>query len=527
MPLVLLILALALPAPAAPRAKKPRKAPQPAPEAAAPMIDENDPTRVRMAEIRKEAESVEEELKKKVQELQTLGNSYAAVPDPRPLFAKREPLKAAIVPLLGRFAQLEDEYGSLRSGADANSVALMINAFVSGKGIPSGMEGAYFHYNDGQEFNRALRSNHESFDRTIAAEETQYKSALHALQVQQQWMIGTSVGGGVLLLLIVGLLFWRHKSAQTAVYITGPTGQAILVATDGPMAALPAPTSPSGGPASAGPTPEPQPGAVLGGNYRVERILGRGGMGVVYEAVDMTLQRKVAIKRMTDELLQAGHDFELFVNEARLVAQLKHPNIVEIHSIVRDGGMLHLVFEYVEGKPLSAFVDRGRRIALKSIKGVVRQTAAALDYAHSRKVIHRDLKPANIMISQGGGVKVMDFGIAHQAKLTVAKMTKTGAWGTPPYMAPEQEMGQVGRESDVFALGVCVYEMATGALPYSGPNFLAQKRERIYKPASKRAPGLSPAFDAVIDKALSPESAARYHTAGELAAALDQVPDQV
>jgi serine/threonine-protein kinase len=482
-----------------------------------------------MAAIREEIEAIQKGLRPKLDRLSKLGESYGVAPDPRPLFEQREVLLKDVKGLFGRFLELSDEFNSLRTGADASSIAVMVNSFISGKGIPSGLDGAYFHYNDGQEFGRTIRDLTNQVERVLTAEATQHKAAVQALETQRRWVLATSAAGGTLAVLIGGLLFWRHKTARTAIVITGPTGQPMLVDADGPLAALPAPTGTAGAPAAAGPPAaapaEPGPGAVLGGNYRVERILGRGGMGVVYEAVDMTLQRKVAIKRMTDELLAAGHDFELFVNEARLVAQLKHPNIVEIHSILREGGLLHLVFEYVEGRPLSAFLEQGRRISLKSVKGVVRQTAAALDYAHSRKVIHRDLKPANIMVSQGGGVKVMDFGIAHQAKLTVAKMTKTGAWGTPPYMAPEQEMGSVGRESDVFALGVCLYEMATGRLPYSGPNFLAQKRERVYKKATQRVPALPPALDAVIDKALAPEAASRYPTAGALAAALDAVPD--
>ncbi|MEK7657437.1 MAG: serine/threonine-protein kinase, partial [Elusimicrobiota bacterium] len=266
-------------------------------------------------------------------------------------------------------------------------------------------------------------------------------------------------------------------------------------------------------------------GSVLGNNYRIERELGRGGMGFVYEATDLTLHRKVAIKRMRQEISASGKELDMFLAEARMVAALKHPNLVEIYSIVREGSQVLLVFEFVSGQVLHAFLDDGRRVSLRSTKGVLRQICGALDYAHSRKVIHRDLKPANIMITPEGVAKVMDFGIAHQAKMTVARMTRTEAWGTPPYMAPEQELGTVSRESDLFALGVIFYEMMTGKMPYGGPNFLAQKQEMVFVPPSKAAPGIPAGVDGVVRRALQAEVSKRFHSAAEFMAALEAVPD--
>lgn len=266
-----------------------------------------------------------------------------------------------------------------------------------------------------------------------------------------------------------------------------------------------------------------RPGRILGGNFQVVREIGRGGMGVVYEAVDTTLQRKVAIKQMRDELCQGPGELEQFLAEARVVADLRHPNIVEIHGVLREGDRVFLVFEHVSGRVLGRLVEE-ERLALEPAKRVLGQAASALDYAHSRRVIHRDLKPSNIMIGEDGTVKIMDFGLAHRAKLSVARLSRAQAQGTPAYMAPEQELGSVCRESDIYALGVCLYEMATGTLPFPGPNFLAQKQELVYVRPS-RAARLPAAFDAVIDRALQPEPSRRFHSAGELSAALAAVAE--
>ncbi|MBI4345598.1 MAG: serine/threonine protein kinase [Elusimicrobia bacterium] len=279
-------------------------------------------------------------------------------------------------------------------------------------------------------------------------------------------------------------------------------------------------TAPATAPAAAGPI-----ATVLGGNYAVERELGRGGMGVVFEALDLSLRRKVAVKKLREELHERVQELETLLAEARLVADLRHPNIVEIYSIFKEQGRIFLVFELVSGRSLAEVLDQHGLLTLRQAKGVLRQIGSALDYAHSKKVIHRDLKPANIMVTGEGAVKVMDFGIAHRAKVTVAKLTQQEAWGTPPYMAPEQELGHVSRESDLFALGAMFYEMLIGKLPFEGPNFLAQKQSMDYVKPCKARGDLPPAIDAIIGKALAPDPALRFHSAAEFYAALETVPD--
>ncbi|HAH07412.1 MAG TPA: hypothetical protein DCM05_12985 [Elusimicrobia bacterium] len=274
---------------------------------------------------------------------------------------------------------------------------------------------------------------------------------------------------------------------------------------------------------SAAPDADVQPGTVLQGNYRVEREVGRGGMSVVYEAADLALDRKVAIKLMRTDVSKAGLDPEMFLNEARLVAGLRHPNIVAIHTAFKDADRLFLVFEYVSGKSLGNLLEKGQRISLRSTKTVIRQVAEALDYAHRNKIIHRDLKPGNIMITQDGTAKVMDFGIAHVARVTAATANRAEACGTPEYMAPEQELGVVSRESDLYALGVLLYEMLVGRRPFEGPDYLAEKQAMRYRPPSQALRDISAGVDEVIRRALQPEVQHRFHTGQELVDALEAV----
>lgn len=257
---------------------------------------------------------------------------------------------------------------------------------------------------------------------------------------------------------------------------------------------------------------------VLDGNYRIERELGRGGMGVVLEALDLNLRRKVALKRMREEISRNADERERFLAEARLVAGLKHPNIVEIHTFFSAGAELYLVFEFVPGEPLSRLLAGGARLPLARVRGLLRQIASALDYAHSRRIIHRDLKPANVMVAPGDGVKVMDFGLAHRARMTAAHATRAAAAGTLDYMAPEQEVGEVSRESDIFSLGVCLYEMLTGTLPFGD---LEQKRRALYRPASDVVAGLPPFLDAVLARAFAPDPRRRFRSGAELADAAE------
>ncbi len=267
-------------------------------------------------------------------------------------------------------------------------------------------------------------------------------------------------------------------------------------------------------------------GSPFWAQYEMVKEIGLGGMGVVYEAKDRSLERRVAVKKMRNEIRIDPRERGRFVNEARLVAKLRHQNIVDIYAIAEDGDDVYLVFEYVEGRTLQDLIKTDGPMSLEAVRGVLRAVSEAVEHAHAQKIVHRDLKPSNIMITSDGRVKVMDFGVARQAKDAIHKMSMTNTIvGTPAYMAPEQEQGTVCPESDVYSLGVCLYEMLTGQLPFAGSAgvVLMNKLNGKLVPITQRGASLPAGLDAVVAKALAPNPERRYHTPTQLLAALDAV----
>ncbi len=255
----------------------------------------------------------------------------------------------------------------------------------------------------------------------------------------------------------------------------------------------------------------------LNSQYDITGTLGEGGMGVVYKGWDKALKRPVAVKKLRGELQDDPRARDRFLKEAEMVASLHHPHIVDIYTIIRDAADTYLVFEYVSGMTLHELLDEspGRRLAPARALEILRQIGEAVDHAHARHVIHRDLKPANVMLADGGWVKVMDFGIARQVLDSLLTTTNTIA-GTPVYMAPEQAAGAAVKESDVFALGVTLYELLTGALPFGGPGEMSGKLESRFEAPSALVPGLGRAIDEVVSKALSPRPEDRYRRCADL-----------
>lgn len=264
---------------------------------------------------------------------------------------------------------------------------------------------------------------------------------------------------------------------------------------------------------------EHAPGALLGGRYKVEKVVGRGGMGIVYAAQDTKLGGSVAVKQMRRELAANERERKYFMDEARRMAALRHPNIVELYDMPAEGEEMLLVFELVEGYTADDLLRNKGKLPLKEAVAITRQVCAALSYAHSRKTVHRDIKPSNIIVQPDGVTKVMDFGIAAEAKNTISRLTGS-VCGTMAYMAPEQELGRYDTRSDIFATGATFYELLTGNIPFVGPNFIGQKRKMEYAPPSKVRPELTAAVDAIFQKALQPEREKRYQSMAEMDADL-------
>lgn len=260
------------------------------------------------------------------------------------------------------------------------------------------------------------------------------------------------------------------------------------------------------------------------GRYEVVAILGQGAMGTVYKAVDPVIERTVAIKTINLNLSKqelAGFE-ERFYREAKSAGRLNHPNIITIYDVGETEGIAYIAMEYLEGESLRDMLDSGVVLPAEIIADLVSRIAAALDYAHRHHIVHRDIKPANIMVTASRDVKLMDFGIA---QIPTGSRTQLGTvLGSPKYMAPEQVAGQAtDNRTDIFALGVVLYEMLTGKPPFEGDNLSAIMYQILNEapvPPSARNPRVPAAFDGVIARALAKRPEDRYASAGEFARAL-------
>ncbi len=262
----------------------------------------------------------------------------------------------------------------------------------------------------------------------------------------------------------------------------------------------------------------------LAGRYRIERVLGEGGMATVYLATDERHHRKVAVKVMRPELA-ATLGSERFLREVEIVAQLSHPHILPMYDSGEADGLLYYVMPYVEGGTLNARLKRESQLPVDEAVRLAREVAEALEFAHQRGIIHRDIKPANILL-QSGHALVADFGIARAIGQEGVALTATGiAVGTPHYMSPEQGSGgrEVDARTDVYAVGVVLYEMLAGEPPFTGPNpqtILARAMTESPRTLTATRQGLPPQLDQVVVRALAKNPADRLPSAGAFAAAL-------
>jgi eukaryotic-like serine/threonine-protein kinase len=272
-------------------------------------------------------------------------------------------------------------------------------------------------------------------------------------------------------------------------------------------------------------------GTLLEGRYRLDAEIGRGGMSTVYRAFDTVLERAVAIKLMHREVAADSDQLERFRREARAVARLNHPHIVTVidageePSADGEAGTPYIVLEYVDGETLKQLIRRGGPLPIAQALAYAVEIARALGAAHEQLIVHRDVKPQNVLISSEGSAKITDFGIART--LTEEGLTMDGrVLGTTDYVSPEQALGQpVTGQSDLYSLGVVLYEMLTGAVPFSGetPVAVAMRhvRERVPDVQAHR-PEASAASAAVVERATAVSLGERYQSAAAMAADLEE-----
>ncbi|HSK50461.1 MAG TPA: protein kinase, partial [Solirubrobacterales bacterium] len=267
------------------------------------------------------------------------------------------------------------------------------------------------------------------------------------------------------------------------------------------------------------PTSAQMIGTVLSGRYKLEAKLGSGGMSTVYLARDQTLDRAVAVKVMHREMSEQADQLERFRQEARAVAKLSHPNVVAVIDAGEDGGHPYIVFEYVEGETLKQRIGRVGALDPQEALAYAIEIGRGLTVAHARNMVHRDIKPQNVLIDSEGRAKLTDFGISRQ--LEQDGMTATGrVLGTTDYVAPEQAMGHsVDPRSDVYSLGVVLYEMLVGQVPFHADSQVGVAMKHVNETlpdVQQRRPEVSAAAALVVERATAKDPDERYQGVGEM-----------
>jgi hypothetical protein len=267
-------------------------------------------------------------------------------------------------------------------------------------------------------------------------------------------------------------------------------------------------------------------GTRLNGRYRIEDRIGSGGMSTVYRAFDETLERQVAIKILHGHISDDAPSLERFRREARTVAQLSHPHVVMVIDAGEDEGHPYIVFEHVRGETLKERIKREGRLPVAEAVAYAIEIGRGLQAAHERSLVHRDVKPQNVLIDDEGRAKVTDFGIA----LGLESNQLTGAGkviGTTDYVSPEQAMGQeVTGQSDVYSLGIVLYEMLTGTVPFTGDNHVSVAMKHIHEdmPDVRRVrPEVSAALASLIERATAKDRSARYPSMADFVRDLEEV----
>lgn len=261
-------------------------------------------------------------------------------------------------------------------------------------------------------------------------------------------------------------------------------------------------------------------GALLNKRYQLLEQLGTGGMSNVFRARDLMLERYVAIKVLHENYSKDPAFQERFKMEARAAANLSHPNIVTVHDFGFDFGQLFIVMEYLPGKDLKTILRQRGRFTVEEAIPLIVQACAGIGYAHRAGLVHCDVKPHNMIVTPDSRLKVTDFGIARALSTIQPDERADVVWGSPQYFSPEQAVGEApSPSSDVYSLGIVLYEVLTGALPFNAPTSEELARMHLEDqpiPVSEYIPDIPPALEQIVAKVLSKEPSARYRTADQL-----------
>ena len=266
---------------------------------------------------------------------------------------------------------------------------------------------------------------------------------------------------------------------------------------------------------------------LLAGRYELIEKIGEGGMAVVYKGKDRLLNRYVAIKILRPEYTKDEQFIESFKRESQASARLSHPNIVGVYDVGKEGNIHFIVMELIDGKVLSEVIKEKGRIEYKEAISIIRQVASALSLAHKNQIIHRDIKPHNILITSTGVAKLADFGIAKAVSAATIVGGSSKIMGSVHYFSPEQARGAyVDERSDIYSLGVVLYEMLTGHVPFDGDNPVSIALMHIndpIPPLTKEVPAIPPQLEKIVNKATEKYQSNRYKDVDEMIRDLDDI----